>query len=221
MSLGRFEYTEPPRITVINGEAGLQGRLSEFGAVQGGSRPTGKVLASLGRFDHTEPSQTPVMKGEGCGLSCRPASPYITVVRGGLDHSNLPKLTTTIKVHSLSLQWTAMIQVHPYPSHCTFIHSSALSSIPVHFRNPGALYCIPVHSHDLSALSYITSPIFFVTCIKCKFKLAESCLVSSSSNSPALPQAKFKLACTTSSHSPLTTSSQVQTRPALPRLRVR
>ena len=97
-----------------------------------------------------------------------------------------------------------MIQVHPYPSHCIFIHSSALSSIPVHFRNPGALYCIPVHSHDLSALSYITSPIFFV---KCKFKLAESCHVSSSSNSPALPQAKFKLACTTSSHSPLTTSS--------------
>ena len=27
VSLGRFEYTEPPRITVTKGEAGLQGRL--------------------------------------------------------------------------------------------------------------------------------------------------------------------------------------------------
>ena len=34
MSLGRFEYIEPPRITVTKGKAGLQGRLGEFGVVR-------------------------------------------------------------------------------------------------------------------------------------------------------------------------------------------
>ena len=70
VSPARFEYTEPPRITVTKGEAGLQGRLGEFGAVRpqqtssnhcytGGRRPTGKVR--LVRFDLSELPRTTVM----------------------------------------------------------------------------------------------------------------------------------------------------------------
>ena len=72
VSLGRFDYTEPPRITVKKGKAGLQGRV---GAVlphrtssnhcdEGGCRLTGKVRVSSGRFDPTEAPRTTVTKGE-------------------------------------------------------------------------------------------------------------------------------------------------------------
>ena len=40
MSSGRFEYTEPLRIVVTNGEAGLQESLSEFGAVRPDQTPS-------------------------------------------------------------------------------------------------------------------------------------------------------------------------------------
>ena len=72
VSLGRFDYTEPPRSTVKKGQAGLQGRV---GAVlphrtssnhcdEGGCRLTGKVRVSSGRFDPTEAPRTTVTKGE-------------------------------------------------------------------------------------------------------------------------------------------------------------
>ena len=46
-------------------------------------------------FGVFEPPQT------HSNLSCRPASPYITVVRGGSVYSNLPKLTQTFPVGPL------------------------------------------------------------------------------------------------------------------------
>ena len=83
-----FDLTEPPRTTVMKGEAGLKGSL-EFGRVWlhqtssihcdvGGSWPSGKVWVSLWQFDLTEP-----------------ASPFFTVIRGGSVYSNLLKLTRT------------------------------------------------------------------------------------------------------------------------------
>ena len=46
----QFDHTEPPRTTVMNGEAGLQGMFR----------------VSSEQFDYTEPPRTTVMKWEAC-----------------------------------------------------------------------------------------------------------------------------------------------------------
>ena len=130
MSLGRFKYTEPPRITE-----------------EGGSRATGKVRVSLRRFEYTEPPRITVKKGEAgsvrsnchkltqtfpegqlpptsqwiedvwCSqtfpnskLPLRPASPFITVVRGGSVRSN--HTIECIRMYSHSTHILLMILLH-------------------------------------------------------------------------------------------------------------
>ena len=72
VNLGRFDPTEPPRTTMMKGEAGLQGR---FGVVQlhrtsqnhcheGGSRLAGQFRVSTGWFNHTKPPRTTFLQGK-------------------------------------------------------------------------------------------------------------------------------------------------------------
>jgi len=53
------------------------------------------------RFGELEPPRT------RSNLPCGPASPFVTVIRGGSVHSNLPKLTLTFPVGRLppTSQW--------------------------------------------------------------------------------------------------------------------
>ena len=81
VSSGRFDHTEPPRTTVMNGEAGLQGMFR----------------VSLEQFDYTEPLQTTVMNGEA-GLQG-----MFRVSSEQFDHTEPPQTTNVFTL--LLLLW--------------------------------------------------------------------------------------------------------------------
>ena len=99
VSSGWFDHTEPPRTTLLQGEAGLQ------------------VRVSSGWFDHTEPPRTTVMKWEAClqaGSSEFPlhhsGSRRFGVVEPQRTHSNL-FLAEGDDATSSTPSWTAFFFV--------------------------------------------------------------------------------------------------------------